>query len=72
MVHLYLYLHLATCLYLVQVYLTSLEAGGGGGGNTVFNQLGLSVPPARGAALLWHTVSTAHSAINNQHSTIGT
>ena len=65
-----LYLDLATCLHLVQVYLTSLEPGGGGGGHTVFNQLGLSVPPARGAALLWHTVSTTHST--STISTIGT
>ena len=35
------------------VYLTTVAAGG----NTVFPLLGLSVPPRRGDALFWHTVS---------------
>ena len=36
------------------VYLSDVEAGG----HTVFPNLGLSVPPARGSALFWHTVNS--------------
>ena len=39
------------------VYLSNVEAGG----HTVFPNLGLSVPPARGSALFWHTVNSVVS-----------
>ena len=42
-------------LMTLMVYLSDIAEGGGG--NTVFPLLGLSVPPTKGTALFWNTVT---------------
>ena len=36
------------------VYLSNVTEGG----NTVFPNLGITVPPVKGSALFWHTITT--------------